>query len=105
MSEENKSKLDELRQKLYDKKQELMQEKAKEQIEEELTHVAYDIFQDPETKSRKFLMVKIKYNPETKKATVMDVKDFEDKPSGLTFVMNKSNNEYLYNKSNKRSKK
>lgn len=111
---ENKSKIDILREKLYNKKREEQIEEAETIIQEDsiaeeakfpienFTYTTYDVFQDPEKKGRHFIIAEIKYNPVTMKAEVTDVRDFEDKTAGLAFVMDKDNRKYLFNKSRRR---
>jgi len=72
---ETKSKIEELKQKVYKKQQEQRVEEAKAQIDEELTEVGYDIF---EYKPGRFKMAVIRYNPETMKAYVTKVVHVKD---------------------------
>ncbi len=94
----NDNKMDKLREKLNVKKTQLNNEMKATEIAEDLKHTVYDIYQDPSKKGRNFLIVQIKFDPECRKAAVTDVREFEDKTAGLSFVMNKRNLEYLFNK-------
>jgi len=98
----SKEELNELRQKLEIKKKKLEVEKATEKhiknIKETLTYTTYDVFQDPSKRGRHFIMVKLQYNPDTKEAVVVDIRPFEDKTAGLSFVMDKDNRKYLFDK-------
>jgi len=99
-----KDKIEELRNKLFENKKKELTEKAQEVIETTMDNTVYDVIQDPSTKSRQFLMVKIKYDLDTKTAAIVDVMPFQDKAAGLTIQMDKENRKYLYEK-NSRSKK
>lgn len=102
------SKLDELRKKLEEKKKVLQQETEvieelnTEEVTEETTednyYVVHDIIQDPSTKSRKYLMVEIKYNINTGECKLGEIKNFTDKTTGFSVVSRKHHFQYLYNK-------
>lgn len=99
-----KDSIEQLRKKLHEKTLEFKAEKAQQEIEEKLTHIVYDVFQDPTAKHRSFLIAKLQYNPDTKEAVVMGIKPFPDKAAGLSYVMNHENMRYLYEKSRQEKK-
>jgi len=100
----NKDKINELRNKLYNKKKELQVKQAEQEILDKLTNITYDVYQDPDKKGKHFLIVEIQYNPETKMAVVSEPREFENKTTGLAIVMDKDNRKYLYNKCKRRLK-
>lgn len=64
----------------------------------------YDVIQDPTTKSRAFLMVRIQYDLKTKVAQVTEVKPFDDKAAGLTMSIDKQNRKYLFERNRRGDK-
>lgn len=98
-----KQTIQEFREKLFEKKKEEIVEQSNKIIQENLEYVAYDVVQDPSTKSRSYVMVKIRYDLNTRQAVVEEVRPFEDKAAGLTIQMDKENRKYLFERN--RSKK
>lgn len=94
-----KETVEELRKKLFERKKDEVVETADQVLETKLDGVVYDVVQDPSTKSRAFLMVKIKYDIETKQAVVEEVVKFGDKTAAFSMVMDKENRKYLFEKS------
>mgnify|MGYP003460551307 FL=1 len=99
-----KETVEELRKKLFERKKEDAVENAEKVIEAQLDGVVYDVVQDPSTKSRAFLMVKIVYDINTKQAVVEDVIKFNDKTAAFGMNLDKENRKYLFEK-NKGNKK
>ena len=97
----DKNEVEQLRTKLHDNKVEALSLEAQKQIEQELPNVVHDMVQDGSKKGRHFLMVQVRYNLETGKASVTGVKPFNDKTAGISMVADKTNREYLYNKCKK----
>lgn len=95
----------ELRSKMFDNKKQEIVEKAVEVINETLSETTYDVIQDPSTKSRAFLIVKIQYDIKTKKAAVVEVKPFDDKAAGLTMNLDKQNRKYLFERNRNNGEK
>lgn len=96
--------IENIRSQYFDRQKDKIVEEANKTLEEKLEHTVYDVIQDPSTKSRQFIMVKIKYDLVTKQAVVSEVTEFQDKAAGLTIQMDKENRKYLFEK-NSRSKK
>lgn len=102
------SKIDELREILKSKKKELKEETEavedvvenvlEEVVEEGNYHIVHDIIQDPSTKSRKYLMVEIKYDIDTGECILGKVMNFTDKTIGYSVVSRKYHAKYLYDK-------
>jgi carbonic anhydrase len=99
-----KDTIEELRAKLFERKKQETIEESKKLVEANFDQVVYDVIQNPDTKSRSYLIVRIKYDIKTKEAVVTDVNTFEDKTAGLTMQLDKENKKYLFEKSD-RSKK
>ena len=97
-----KDKIDEIRNKIFEKKKETMVEEADAKILATMENVAYDVIQDPNSKSRAFIMVKIAYDLETKTAKIVEVRPFGDKAAGLSITMDKENRKYLFEKNRSR---
>jgi len=98
-----KDTVEELRSKLFERKKEEIVETEKKLVEENLECVAYDIIQNP-NKKRDYLIVRIKYNLETKEAVVTDVEPFHDKAAGLGLQLDKKNRKYFFDKVNRGKK-
>lgn len=81
---DNKTKLDELKREAIESRRE---EKV-QKFEEELTHVAYDIYEES---PRKFRLVVFKYNPKTGKVVVSEDLKFSNAVIGLAFGKEKEN--------------
>ena len=99
-----KDTIEELRAKLFERKKEEIVEVADETILSKLDNSTYDVVQDPSTNSRSFLMIKIKYDLENRKAEIEDIIKFNDKTAAFGMIMDKENRKYLYEK-NKGNKK
>lgn len=93
-----KDAIKEFREKLFETKKKEVVEEAQKKIEENMDNVTYDVIQNPDTKSREYLIIKIKYDLTTKTASVVGVKPFNDKVAGMTIIMDKENRKYLYEK-------
>jgi hypothetical protein len=91
-----KESIEELRAKLFDRKKQEVVEAADKVIDQTLDNITYDIIQDPATQSRAFLIVKIKYDLNTKLAKIVDVIPFPNKAVGLTMQRDKENLKYFY---------
>lgn len=94
----NKDQIKELRDKLFESKLVEEVKKATQTIEDTLPYTTFDLIQDPNTSSRSFIALKIKYNPETKQAAVVETFPFPDKTTGLSIVMDKENRKYIFEK-------
>lgn len=94
-----------IRDKVFERRKQETIEKAQEVLEKNLDNTVYDVIQNPNSKSRDFLIVKIKYDLETKEAAVLEVREFQDKAAGLTIQIDKENRKYLFNKNKKGEKK
>ena len=97
--------MEDLRNKVFERKKQESVEKAEEVIKPDLDNIIYDIIQDPSTSSRRYLALQIRYNLETKDAKVMEVRPFDDKTVGLSIEMNRKNIKYLFEKSKRGDKK
>jgi hypothetical protein len=97
--------LADIKTKVFERKKEEMVEEAKKTLEANLETVAYDVIQDPSTTSRQFLIVQIKYDLETKKAVISEVRPFSDKTAGLSIQMNKENIKFLFDRNKRGDKK
>jgi hypothetical protein len=100
-----------LRAKLFDKKKKEVIENAVKQEEikvkevvDSLEHTAYTIIEDESKKGRHFLIAKIKFDINSGKIVMEEVREFEDKAAGLTFVMNNNNLKFLFDKNKRRGK-
>jgi len=100
----NKDVVEELRQKLFERKKEEQVEEANKELSKDLTMTTYVVFQDPNRNGHNFLVGKILFNPETRKALIDEVIPFEDRAAGLTFVMNQENMKVLFGKNKRRQK-
>lgn len=96
--------INEVRSKLLGRKQEEMTVQEQTELAQSLPLEAFDVIQDPSTKSRAFLIVKIKYNLETREAVVTDVAPFQDKAAGLALSNDKSNLRYFFDKNTRGAK-
>jgi len=96
-----KNAVDEFRKKLTDKQLEVVVEKPVVPVEATSDLIAYDVIQDPTTNSRKFVIVKLVYNLDTKEARIDSVRPFEDKTAGMAIQLDKKNHEYFYEKNNR----
>jgi hypothetical protein len=94
-----------IRNKVFERQKESVVEAAEQKIEETKEMVVYDIVQDPRTKSRAFLIVKIAFDIETMTARLEEVVPFADKTVALSIQMDKENRKYLFDKYSKGSKK
>lgn len=99
-----KDTIKEFREKLFETKKKEVVEEAQKKLEETMDNVTYDVIQNPSTKSRDYLIVKIKYDLENNNATIVEVKPFIDKVAGMSMLMDKENRKYLFEK-HKGSKK
>jgi hypothetical protein len=93
-----KDTVEELRNKLFNRKQKETVEEEQQAITTTLSNVTYDVIQDPSTTSRQFLIVKIKYDLDTKQATVVEVRPFQDKAVGMIIIKDKESRKYLFEK-------
>jgi ribosomal protein L9 len=108
----NKDTMENLRQKLFEKKKKLQIEEADEKIRETMNQDSYVVFQDSTKKGRHFLMIKIPfkvtYDEKLDKFTVEsaggEVREFGDKTAALAMVMDVENRKYLFNKCVRRKK-
>lgn len=94
----DKSLLDDVRSKLFNRKETEAEQQAQAEVEASLENETFDVIQDPSTKSRQFLIVKLKYNLDTKQASVVDVAPFQDKAAGLAITNDKTNLKFFYDK-------
>jgi len=83
------------------KKEEVVKEEVKAKAAT-MDNVTYDVIQDPSTKSRAFLIVKIKYDLKTKEAIIEEVRNFNDKVAGMSMVADKDNREFLFKRNRSR---
>lgn len=97
-----KDKVNELREKLFNRKQEEMAQEATAAVEQanpstatDKRHVI-DVIPDPNRGGRYYLMVKIEFDIVTREAKVVDVREFDDKVAGLSIQIEKENRKYLY---------
>lgn len=100
----NKDKIDELRKKLYDKKQIVQQEKAAQAIEEDLDRSMYTAFKNPFKKGNNFLMARIPFKLEEVDDRIIlitgpgEVIELDDKTAGLSMTMDNDDRKFLFNK-------
>jgi len=97
-----KSAIEELRTKLFDRQKQEAVEEVQQQVESKLDSVIYDVIQDPTKTNREFLILKLKYNLDTKEAAIVDVQKFQDKTAGLSIQLAKENLKYLFEKNKNR---
>lgn len=93
-----KEAIKEFREKLFETKKQEIVEEAQKTIENAMDGVTYDVIQNPDTKSRDYLILKIKYDLETRTAAIVEVKPFNDKVAGMSIIMDKENRKYLFEK-------
>jgi hypothetical protein len=93
-----KDTIKEFREKLFETKKKEAVEEAQKTLEKNLDLVAYDVIQNPDKKNRDYLLIKIKYDLETRSAVVTDVLPFKDKTVGLSIQLDKENRRYLFHK-------
>ena len=93
-----KEAIKEFRDKLFETKKQEIVEEAQKTIENAMDGVTYDVIQNPDTKSRDYLILKIKYDLETRTAAIVEVKPFNDKVAGMSIIMDKENRKYLFEK-------
>lgn len=95
-----KDKVNELREKLFNRKQQEMTEEATVAVEQanptDESRYVIDVIPDPNRGGRYYLMVKIEFDIVTRKAKVVDVREFDDKVAGLSIQIEKENRKYLY---------
>jgi len=98
----NKDTIDELRKKFFDKKKELQIEEANQDILKDLPNEGYFITHDPDKKGRNFVIFNFKFDVNTKKIVMDEVREFEDKIVGLSFTMNSNSLKILFDKNKRR---
>jgi len=102
-----KEDMEKLRKRIFDRKKKLTEEvvEVKAEVEQpvnRLLHTAYTIIEDSSKKGRNFLIIKIKFDVDTGEINMEEVREFEDKAAGLSFVMNNNNLKFLFEKNKRR---
>jgi hypothetical protein len=96
--------IDDIRNKVFERKKQETIEEAKKTIEASLTSVAYAVTQDPDSISRQFVIAKIVYDL-TKKledgtypASVVEVRPFDDKGAAMTMIKDTETRKFFFEK-------
>jgi len=64
----------------------------------ELTNEVYVVTENPDKKSKEYLIVKIKYDIVSKKAIIEETKKLDQKVIGMRFPIEQENLKYYFNK-------
>lgn len=74
--------------------------KAKESQQDsvELTNEVYVVTENPDKKSKEYLIVKIKYDIVSKRAEVVESRKLDQKVIGMRFPIEQENLKYYFNK-------
>lgn len=101
--------IDDIRNKVFERKKQETVEEAKKTIEASLTTVAYDVIQDPNSQTRNFIIVKLVYDlfkkleDGTYSASVVEVRPFDDRGAAMSMIKDKETRKFFFEKN--RSKK
>ncbi len=96
--------LKDLMEKRYNKKKEQLATKAKEEVKQEMQNNCYTVLQDPDSKSRQFLIAKIKFDVKTMKAVVDNYVKLDQDVIGLRYPVQQQDLEFYYKQANKKEK-